>query len=204
MTDRGDDVQILDVRGMRKPDKHPAIFATYAALPAGRAMVLVNDHDPRHLREEFEQDFAGAFTWDYVSREPRDWQIRITKTSSTALPRVVADSTRIAAAGDDSQAAGAVWTLPARERDLDANIIALPPGDTIERHIGPDLDVLLHVLAGSGELTTEVHTIPLESGMIVWLPRRSQRRFVAGPAGLRYLTVHRRRQALVLGTSSAG
>jgi uncharacterized protein (DUF2249 family) len=187
---------------MRKPDKHPAIFAAYAALSAGESMVLINDHDPRHLREEFEQDFAGAFAWDYLCREPRDWQIRITKTSSTALPRIVADTSRIAAAIGDPEAIGAVWTLPARERDLDANIIALPPGGTIESHAGPDLDVLIHVLAGSGELVTEVHTIPLDTGAMVWLPRRSLRRFVAGPTGLRYFTVHRRRTALVLNTNA--
>lgn len=44
----------LDVRPLRKPDKHPQIFAAYGALPVGAAFVLVND--PKHLREEFEAD----------------------------------------------------------------------------------------------------------------------------------------------------
>jgi uncharacterized protein (DUF2249 family) len=42
----------LDVRQLRKPDKHPTIFATYAALAVGESFVLVNNHDPKHLHEE--------------------------------------------------------------------------------------------------------------------------------------------------------
>ena len=37
----------LDVRQLRKPDKHPTIFATYADLPVGGSFVLVNNHDPQ-------------------------------------------------------------------------------------------------------------------------------------------------------------
>jgi uncharacterized protein (DUF2249 family) len=57
-------VQTLDIRPLRKPDKHPEIFAGYAELPAGGSFVLINDHDPRHLREEFEADHAGSYGWD--------------------------------------------------------------------------------------------------------------------------------------------
>ncbi|WP_324680300.1 hypothetical protein [Mycobacterium sp. 663a-19] len=49
-----------------------------------------------------------------------------------------------------------------------------------------------------GRLTTETDTIDLSPGAPLWLPRRSRRQFAAGPEGLRYLTVHKRRQALVL------
>ena len=58
--------------------------------------------------------------------------------------------------------------------------------------------MLIHVLSGNGRLTTEMGTIDLSPGDLVWLPRRSRRQFAAGPEGLRYLTVHHRRQELVL------
>jgi uncharacterized protein (DUF2249 family)/quercetin dioxygenase-like cupin family protein len=195
------DVQELDVRGMRKPDKHPTIFATYAALPVGAAFVLVNDHDPEHLHEEFETDHAGSYRWEYLNREMRDWRIQITKLCSTPLPRVLVDTTTITADTSAADVTGAVWKLQARERDLDANIIALPPGQAIDAHTGPDLDVLIHVLAGSGQLTTELGTVDLTPGVLLWMPRRSRRQFIAGVEGLRYLTVHQRRQALLLDTS---
>lgn len=196
-------VQELDVRGMRKPDKHPTIFTTYLALPVGGAFVLVNDHDPQHLHEEFEADHAGSYGWEYLNREMRDWRIKITKLASTPPPRVLVDTRTITADTAAVDVSGAVWKLEARERDLDSNIIALPPGGTIDTHTGPNLDVLIHVLAGRGRLTTETGTIDLTPGVLLWMPRGSRRQFTAGSDGLRYLTVHQRRQALVLDTSRA-
>jgi uncharacterized protein (DUF2249 family) len=61
----------LDVRQLRKPDKHPAIFATYADLPVRGSFVLVNNHDPQHLHEEFEADHAGSYRWEYVEKARR-------------------------------------------------------------------------------------------------------------------------------------
>jgi uncharacterized protein (DUF2249 family)/quercetin dioxygenase-like cupin family protein len=185
---------------MRKPEKHPTIFAAYAALPVGGAFVLVNDHDPQHLHDEFEADHAGSYSWEYLNREMRDWRILITKLAGTPLPRVVVDTTTITA-DTTADVTGAVWKLQARERDLDANVIALPPGQEIDAHTGPDLDVLIHVLAGSGRLTTELGAIDLTPGALLWMPRRSRRRFTAGAGGLRYLTVHQRRKALLIDTS---
>jgi uncharacterized protein (DUF2249 family)/quercetin dioxygenase-like cupin family protein len=201
MTDQQATPPELDVRPLRKPDKHPTIFARYATLTAGGSFVLVNDHDPKHLREEFEAEHPGSFGWEYLTREPRIWRIRITKRTSTPLPRILANTTDIAADVGEPDVTGAVWKLQTRERDLDSNIIALLPGGMIEAHAGPDLDVLVHVLAGSGQLTTEEGALDLERGALLWLPRRARRQFSAGPAGLRYLTVHRRRRALVLDAS---
>ncbi len=191
----------LDVRRLRKPDKHPAIFAAYEALPAGESFVLINDHDPQHLHEEFEADHSGSYGWDYLNREPRNWRIRITKRFATPLPRLLVNTAQLAADTAQADASGAVWKLQVSHRDLDANVIALPPHGTIEAHAGPDLDVLISVLAGSGRLGTQGEVVELEPGALVWLPRRSRRQFSAGEQGLRYLTVHQRRQALVLDTS---
>ena len=189
----------LDVRQLRKPDKHPTIFATYAALPVGGSFVLVNNHDPKHLRAEFDTDHPGSYDWEYLEKGPEVWRIRISKLTSTPLPRVLVNTTRLTAdARTEPDATGAVWKLEARERDLDSNVIALPPGGSIGTHTGPDLDVLIHVLSGTGRLTTEQGTVDLSPGALLWLPRRSRRQFTAGPDGLRYLTVHQRRQALVL------
>jgi uncharacterized protein (DUF2249 family)/quercetin dioxygenase-like cupin family protein len=194
----------LDVRPLPKPGKHPAIFQAYSALGVGESFVLVNDHDPRHLRDEFEVEHPGGYGWEYLARERGGYRIKLTKLAATALPRVLADADTLSAA--DGDATGAVWKLRMRERDLDSNVIALPPGATIGAHTGPDLDVLIYVLAGSGELATELdsHTVALRAGSLIWLPRRSRRQFTAGPDGLRYLTVHQRRQALTLTTAPAG
>ncbi|OBK51619.1 DUF2249 domain-containing protein [Mycobacterium sp. 1081908.1] len=191
----------LDVRELRRPDKHPTIFAAYGALGVGESLVLVNNHDPKHLRAEFDADHPGSYGWEYVEKGPRVWRIRISKLAATPPPRILAD-TNAFSANAEPDAAGAVWTLEARERDLDSNVIALPAAGGIDSHAGPDLDVLIHVLSGGGRLTTETGTVDLFPGALLWLPRRSRRQFTAGPDGLRYLTVHRRRQALVLDPSA--
>jgi uncharacterized protein (DUF2249 family) len=187
---------LLDVRPLRKPDKHPTIFAAYHALESGESLVLVNNHDPVHLREEFETEHPGSYGWDYLESGPEVWRIRIGKLTSTPLPRLLLDTSGLATS--DPDATGAVWKLQMRERDLDSNIIRLPPGGTIEAHTGPDLDVLIHILLGTGQLGTETGSLPLAPGSLLWLPRRSRRQFTAGPDGLAYLTVHQRREALTL------
>ncbi|HEX5993987.1 MAG TPA: DUF2249 domain-containing protein [Jiangellales bacterium] len=191
----------LDVRPLRKPDKHPAIFAAYDNLAVGESFVLVNNHDPKHLREEFDTDHPGGYGWEYLDRSPAAWRIRISKRAATSLPRILHNTTDAPHTNGDPDATGAVWKLQMRQRDLDSNIIQLPPTGTIKAHKGPDVDVLIHVLHGSGQLTSEVGTLDLRPGDLVWLPRRSQRQLTAGPHGLTYLTVHQRRQALVLDTA---
>ena len=186
----------LDVRELRKPDKHPAIFARVDALAAGESFVLLNNHYPRHLRDEFDVEHPGGYGWEVVENGPRVWRVRIGKLASTSPPRILTDTTMFEPGHPDTT--GAIWTLPVRRRDLDANIIRIAPHGRIEAHNGPDLDVLIHVLDGAGTLSTELGELELAAGALVWLPRRSRRAFTAGAHGLRYLTVHQRRQALVL------
>lgn len=186
--------EVLDVRGIPKPERHPRIFQRYEQLEVGESFVLTNDHDPLHLREEFERDHPGSHDWSYQHQEPGDYRIEITRLASTPLPRVLVDTEDLVA----EQAGGAIWSIAVRERDLDANVIELAPGDGIDDHTGPEVDVLVHVLEGDGRLRTELGDVALTPGAVVFLPRRSRRGFRAGDDGLRYLTVHRKREALVL------
>lgn len=104
-------------------------------------------------------------------------------------PRRMANTGQLAA----GQSNGAIWKLEPEERDLDANVISLAPGEGIGQHQGPALDVLLHVFAGSGILHTAGEPIELSAGDIIYLPAHSQRGFSAGPAGLGYFSVHQRK-----------
>ncbi|OBJ68234.1 AraC family ligand binding domain-containing protein [Mycobacterium sp. 1274756.6] len=108
------------------------------------------------------------------------------------LPRVLGNSADLTAG--DPAASGTLWKLDLPHRGLDSNIIALPPHGTIGAHDGADVDVLVHVLTGSGTVTTEQATVDLRPGALLWMPRRSRRGFQAGPDGLRYLTVHQHRE----------
>jgi uncharacterized protein (DUF2249 family) len=188
----------LDVRAIRKPDKHPRIFEGFDALGVGESFVLINNHDPKHLREEFEADHSGEFGWEYLQRGPERWEIRITRLAATPLPRILCDTREIATGQFGPDASGAVWRLQVSRRHLDANIIHLEPGSRIQAHAGPDLDVLWHILQGYGQLMTEVGMLALRPGELLWLPRLSRREIAAGDEGLTYLTVHPRRPGITI------
>ncbi|MFT3899089.1 MAG: DUF2249 domain-containing protein [Gordonia sp. (in: high G+C Gram-positive bacteria)] len=183
---------IIDVREIPKPQRHPKIFALFDSLGAGEALILVNDHDPRHLHDEFEVERPGSYSWDYLVREKRDYRIRIGKTASTALPRKLGNSAELTA--NPTDAADVAWKLDLRDRHLDANLIRLAPGGSIDTHTGGEVDVLVHILAGSGTVGTEGGDVAVTAGDLVWLPRFSRRSFAAGDDGLSYLTVHNHRE----------
>ena len=69
--------ETLDVRHLAPAQRHETIFATYGALGPDAAFVLVNDHDPKPLRYQFEAEHAGAFTWDTLEAGPQVWRVRI-------------------------------------------------------------------------------------------------------------------------------
>ncbi len=70
---------VLDVREMAPRERHPTILSTFDALASGEALELVNDHDPKPLRYQFEAEKPGAFTWDYLEQGPEAWRVRIGK-----------------------------------------------------------------------------------------------------------------------------
>jgi uncharacterized protein (DUF2249 family) len=67
----------LDVRPVSHGQRHGVIFTAYGALRPGAGFVLVNDHDPRPLRYQFEAQHAGEYTWDYLEAGPALWRVRI-------------------------------------------------------------------------------------------------------------------------------
>ena len=188
----------LDVRTLRKPERHPRIFARFHELAVGESFLLLNDHEPINLLREFEAELGGAVTWEYLSAVPEDFQIKITKLTSTPLPRLVTNSHQAQADPNHLDPTGAIWRLNVKERDLDSHIVELAPGQEIPFHNGPDMDILFHFISGSGVLGTEAAEIAVNPGDIMWLPRRAKRSLRASDAGLRYLTVHQRRQMLTL------
>jgi quercetin dioxygenase-like cupin family protein len=98
---------------------------------------------------------------------------------------------------------GAVWRLTTAGRQLDANLVRVLPGDRVEGHVEPDLDVLMCVLTGTGELETDGSRQQLVAGSVVWLPRGTHRSLSAGPVGLAYVTAHRRRPGLAIRSAAA-
>ncbi|HLS25442.1 MAG TPA: DUF2249 domain-containing protein [Beutenbergiaceae bacterium] len=202
MTTSSSPSSVVDLREVAAPERLAAAWKAFADLHVSEAVLILTDDDPATLRAMLEANYPNGYSWEETASEP--WRIRVTKHSSTALPHVVVDAAAVTSSVTDDARGGAVWNLGMQERDLDANIVTLPAGDGIGSHAGPEVDVLIHVLAGSGHLHTETGLVDLRAGLVVWLPRRSQRAFAAGAHGLTYLTVHRRRRSSGLWPTSEG
>ena len=70
---------VLDVRPLPGRTKHATIFQRWSDLDVGGAFVLLNDHDPLPLRAQFEAEFPGEFSWDYLERGPVEFRVRIAR-----------------------------------------------------------------------------------------------------------------------------
>ena len=77
------------------------------------------------------------------------------------VPYVLCNAFAVAENGATTEGAGALWKLEMSDRHLDANIVRLLPDGQVEKNFGPDLDVLLFVVAGGGDLITDVTRVQL-------------------------------------------
>jgi quercetin dioxygenase-like cupin family protein len=100
----------------------------------------------------------------------------------------VVDLAGLAAAGDR---AGALWRLDGE--DLQVNLIRLGLGDRIQPHRNDEVEVLMVVVAGRGELTLDGQIHRLAPMALVHVPKGAVRAVAAVDGPLVYLSVHRRR-----------
>ena len=95
----------------------------------------------------------------------------------------------------DLAGSGAVWSLP-HGGDLDANVVRVAAGDAIDEHVNDEVDVLMAVWSGVGDVIVGDESIALEPGVILSIARGRSRAVYAGSSDLVYLSVHRRRGPL--------
>jgi quercetin dioxygenase-like cupin family protein len=107
---------------------------------------------------------------------------------------VVAD---LALTRDAGGTGGAVWSLP-HDGDLDANLVRLAPETAIAEHLNDEVDLLLVVREGDGELTVDGIRHRLTHSTVALVRRGARRSIRAGGNGLVYLTVHKARGPLTL------
>lgn len=87
---------------------------------------------------------------------------------------------------------GTVWTLPGSE-DLNANLVRFEAGGRVEAHVNGEVDVLFVGADGSATVSVDGEEHSLKAGTAVFVPKGSRRSVAAGPEGVSYLSVHRRR-----------
>jgi mannose-6-phosphate isomerase-like protein (cupin superfamily) len=90
---------------------------------------------------------------------------------------------------------GTLWSMASA--DLNANLLAWPPGGRVGEHRNDERDVLLVVVGGVGTLVSDGRPLELRAPQLVLVPRGAERAITAGPEGLRYVSAHLRREGLV-------
>ncbi|MEZ5246028.1 MAG: hypothetical protein R2707_13095 [Acidimicrobiales bacterium] len=95
---------------------------------------------------------------------------------------------------------GVIWSLP-HGGDLDANLVRLDPDGAIGEHVNNDVDVLMFVQSGAGQVYIGETRRDVASDHLVLIPRGARRSITAGSSGITYLSVHRRRSPLGIGRS---
>lgn len=69
----------LDLRQIMPFERHELIFQKWDALKPGETLKIINDHDPKPLRYQFEAEYKGKYEWAYDQQGPKDWMVRIKK-----------------------------------------------------------------------------------------------------------------------------
>lgn len=78
------DQKTLDVRPIPPQQKHPTILETFDELEPGDHFTLVNDHDPKPLRYQFQAERPGEMEWEYLEEGPEVWRVRLTKSEEAS------------------------------------------------------------------------------------------------------------------------
>lgn len=97
----------------------------------------------------------------------------------------------------DDAGQGAVWHLP-HGGDLDANLVRFNAGCGVGDHVNDDVDVLIVVRRGDGMVRVGGRAWPVQPATLVTIPKGLRRQITAGPDGIEYLSVHRRRGGLTV------
>lgn len=69
--------RVLDLRALPPQMRHGLVFQCFDALATGESMVIVNDHDPMPLLQQFRFVRPGESHHEYLAQGPTEWQVRI-------------------------------------------------------------------------------------------------------------------------------
>lgn len=89
---------------------------------------------------------------------------------------------------------GPEWGTASEE--LNATILAWPAGTGPSEHVNAERDVAIVVVEGSLELVQDGERQTLVAGEAAIVPKGTHRKLTAGPDGVRYASVHRKREGL--------
>lgn len=105
------------------------IFSAFDSLATGESLVLVNDHEPRPLRLEFEELRPGRFSWTPHNISSDHWEVTIRRVEPAVLER---------GSASDPSAPGSVFASLRRsalfDEAIDATVLQCA-GQSTQQHL---------------------------------------------------------------------
>jgi uncharacterized protein (DUF2249 family) len=76
--------KIFDGRSIPCSVKHGQIIQKWLNLAVSDYFVLVNDHDPVRLHDQFSAQWPLSFSWEHLTKGPDEFRVKITKLKALA------------------------------------------------------------------------------------------------------------------------
>ncbi|MGH9028789.1 MAG: DUF488 family protein, N3 subclade [Acidimicrobiales bacterium] len=107
-------------------------------------------------------------------------------------PFVATETVQLIELLDDAHGRGVIWSLD-RHHGVNANLVRLDPGESMESHVNDEVDVLLVGVAGSGVVDVDEEERTINPGSLTLVRRGSRRSITAGTEPFGYLSIHSER-----------
>ncbi|MDH2902138.1 MAG: DUF2249 domain-containing protein [archaeon] len=168
---------VVDVRSLSPPARHSYIMKIFEEMRPNEALLVVNDHEPVHLvqfmkHERKDFDFASYRAYQ---KGPREW-VGVFKKKTEQTP--------------EPENSNVICTSFEKERVLDENAFSPVPiytsvnyrvilayfkaGQFIPVH-RPNIDLVLLVHAGEGEVVAGERKVDVKAGDLVIVPKGEKR-----------------------------
>lgn len=70
---------LIEAQAIPAPDRHRFIFDTFDSLESGESITILNNHDPKPLLAQFDENRNSQFTSEYLASGPSEWKVKLTK-----------------------------------------------------------------------------------------------------------------------------
>lgn len=74
------EVPVLDVRAIPHAIRHASVFGAWDSIQPGNALILVAPHNPLPLLQQLGE--RSAIEVEYLSEDPQEWRLKLTKGAS--------------------------------------------------------------------------------------------------------------------------
>jgi uncharacterized protein (DUF2249 family) len=170
--------QIVDVRGLPPAARHSHIFKIFDKLKPGETLLVVNDHEPVHLvqfmkHERRDFDFSS---YKAYQRGPAEW-VGVFKRKKEDAQIISSHSAIVFTSFDKEKIVdeSAFSPVPVyTSKDYKVILAYFKEGQFIPVH-SPNVDLILLVHSGRGEMIAGEQKFDLKPGDLVIVPRGNKR-----------------------------